>query len=168
MNLSDRLIGNDLYLTDQILQASSRLGDKALDTELESPEQSLPFDHQERTLRDVIDRLVFTKEAWLCAIHGRSMPEDTDNTLAGLQRRWESVRRDWNSTLDEIQREGRWNDSFIDALCCPPETFTFGSAVAHVLSFGFVRATTAIRALTALGVKDIGYGDPIGWERSLA
>jgi hypothetical protein len=30
---------------------------------------------------------------------------------------------------------GAWDAAFVDALCEPPESFTFGAAVAHVLTW---------------------------------
>jgi hypothetical protein len=51
------------------------------------------------------------------------------------------------------------------ALCDPPESFTFGGCIAHVLTFSAYRKTALIAALAELGVDDVGYGDPIEWER---
>ncbi len=40
--------------------------------------------------------------------------------------------------------------------------------MAHVLTFSAYRRAAAIEALGQLGVDDIGYGDPIEWERAVA
>jgi hypothetical protein len=36
-------------------------------------------------------------------------------------------------------RIAAWEDTFLDALCEPPETFTFGGTFAHVITFNFYR-----------------------------
>ena len=58
-------------------------------------------------------------------------------------------------------QEGRADETFIDAVCDPPETFTYGGMVAHVLTFAAVRRTMAIGALESAGVTDLGSGDPM-------
>jgi hypothetical protein len=57
--------------------------------------------------------------------------------------------------------EGRSDETFVDAVCDPPETFTYGGIVAHVLTFAAVRRTIAIGALTSAGIDDLGSGDPM-------
>ena len=58
-------------------------------------------------------------------------------------------------------REGRAGETFIDATCNPPQTFTLGGVLAHVLTFSAVRRTLAIGALDTAGVGDLGSGDPM-------
>jgi hypothetical protein len=58
-------------------------------------------------------------------------------------------------------QEGRADETFVDAVCDPPETFTFGGMLAHVLTFSAVRRTMAIGALESAGVDDLGAGDPM-------
>ena len=55
----------------------------------------------------------------------------------------------------------RADETFIDAVCDPPETFTYGGLLAHVLTFAAVRRTMAIGALETAGVTDLGSGDPM-------
>jgi hypothetical protein len=54
---------------------------------------------------------------------------------------------------------------FVDALCQPPVSFTFGGVVAHVLTFSAHRRQVLIGALEELGVDGVEPGDPIEWER---
>jgi hypothetical protein len=60
-------------------------------------------------------------------------------------------------------RDGRAGDTFIDAICDPPETFTYGGVLAHVLNFSAVRRTLAIGALDSAGITDLGAGDPMSF-----
>jgi hypothetical protein len=48
--------------------------------------------------------------------------------------------------------------------CEPPETFTYGGMIAHVLTFSTFRLMVALREMQQLGITDLGYGDPITWE----
>ncbi len=167
MDLTDRLIEHDLWLTRRLLEAAMTLTDAQLDAPLIKPEQPVPFDVVEQTLRDVLRRIVFTKEVWVAAVLGRSLPETEDNSASGLLRRMEAVFGEFRVLVQQVREQGLWDAEFVDLLCDPPETFTYGGMIAHVITFGAYRCTVAIHALTRLGVTGLGYGDPIEWERTL-
>ena len=57
----------------------------------------------------------------------------------------------------------RLDDTFVDALCDPPEVFTYGGMVAHVLTFAAHRRTLVALALAHHGIDDLGWGDPMLW-----
>src|SRR5436309_931202 len=59
-------------------------------------------------------------------------------------------------------------DPFVDALCEPPDTFTFGGMFAHVITFNSYRRMLAIDALRNIGVKVEGFGCPTEYLASLA
>jgi AraC family transcriptional regulator len=61
--------------------------------------------------------------------------------------------------------ERAWNDTFIDALSDPPQSFTFGGVIAHVITYSAYRREVLIGSLAELGVHDIEPGDPTEWER---
>jgi hypothetical protein len=75
---------------------------------------------------------------------------------------------EFKSILSDVRKRGAWSDTFVDALCEPAETFTFGGMFAHVITFNSHRRLLALDALRKLGVKVEGFGDPIEYERSLA
>ena len=58
-------------------------------------------------------------------------------------------------------QEGRAGETFVDAICDPPESFTYGGVLAHVLTFSAVRRTMAIGALDSAEISDLGSGDPM-------
>jgi len=60
-----------------------------------------------------------------------------------------------------------WDDTFVDALCEPPETFTFGGTFAHVITFNAYRRMVAIEALRRLGAKVESFGCPSEYLASL-
>jgi hypothetical protein len=63
-----------------------------------------------------------------------------------------------------IRERGAWDDAFVDALCEPPQSFTYGGVVAHVLSYGAVRREALAGVLAELGADVPSSGDPIEWE----
>jgi AraC family transcriptional regulator len=67
-----------------------------------------------------------------------------------------------------VRNRSAWEDTFVDALCEPPETFTFGGTFAHVITFNAYRRMVAIDVLRALEVKVEGVGCPMEYLESLA
>jgi hypothetical protein len=46
-----------------------------------------------------------------------------------------------------VRDRGAWDDTFVDALCEPPATFTVGGTFAHVVTFNaFRRIDGSLRA----------------------
>ena len=65
--------------------------------------------------------------------------------------------------VHSIVDEGRLDETFVDALCYPPEVFTYGGMIAHVLTFAAHRRTLVCGALSDAGITDLGAGDPMKW-----
>jgi hypothetical protein len=63
---------------------------------------------------------------------------------------------------------GRLDETFIDALCDPPEVFSYSGVIAHVLTFAAHRRTLVLGALASAGVTDLGSGDPARWVAEVA
>ena len=60
-------------------------------------------------------------------------------------------------------KRSAWDDTFVDALCEPAETFTFGGVFAHIMTFNTHRRLMAVDALCQLGVQTEGFGDQRGY-----
>ena len=82
--------------------------------------------------------------------------------------RFESADAEFNRFLTDVRNREAWDDTFVDALCEPPETFTFGGVFAHVITFNTYRRLTALDALRQLGVNVEGFGCPTEYETSVA
>jgi hypothetical protein len=65
--------------------------------------------------------------------------------------------------VQEIVDDGRLEETFVDALCDPPEVFTYGGMIAHVLTFAAHRRTLVCGAFADAGITDLGAGDPMRW-----
>ena len=165
MDLLDRLLEHDLWLTRKMLECAKDLGDLKLDAPLEASSRPIPFEPWQKSLRDLLDRMIFGKEVWVAALEHQDLPEERDRSTAGMMRRFEIAYPMFVGLVRRVRDQGQWDLTFVDELCEPQETFTFGGMVAHVTTFGIYRRGLAIEAFKALGVEELGYGDPIAWER---
>ncbi|MBS1714466.1 MAG: helix-turn-helix transcriptional regulator [Armatimonadetes bacterium] len=166
MNPIRHMVAHDLWTTSRLLDRAQTLGDDALDASLIPPVTVVAFEGEDKTLRVVLDRLVMAKEVWVAAIKGREFDfAARDSSVAGMIARHAASGVEFSDLVEDLDQEGKWDDLFIDAMCCPPETFTFGGVVAHVLNFAAVRRSLVLREFARLGHDDLGYGDPIDYER---
>jgi len=168
MDLFDLFAGHETWHTRKLLEHASKLTDEQLDRPLTTPEL-LPWHQPERSLRELLDRIVLTKEVWTAAIAGSAMPEQKRRLSPDEMRaRYDAAETEFQRVLCEVRRRGGWDDTFVDELCQPPETFTFGGMLAHVVTFNSYRRLTAAAALRQMGVDDVGFGCPMEYEREVA
>jgi AraC family transcriptional regulator len=173
MDLFDRFSGHDSWHTRRLLEHARNLTDEQLDRPLKSSVNLLCWEPPEKSLRELLHGLIRTKEVWTTALAGWEMaflerPEIEDKTPAGLLERYESVDAEFNRVMREVRDRGAWDDIFVDALCEPPETFTFGGIFAHYITFTSYRRLTAVDALRRLGVDEVGMGCPMEYETAVA
>jgi hypothetical protein len=168
MDLSDRLVEHDHWHTTRLLEQARALSDEALDRHVRPGLVVHSFEGPEPDVRTMLDRIVFTKEVWTAAIAGREFPTDRDRSIAGQQARLAAVQPQFTALVQRIRDRNEWDDVFVDALCTPPVSFTFGSVIAHILTVSMVRRQTVIDVLRELGVADVEARDPIEWERAMA
>jgi AraC family transcriptional regulator len=173
MDLFDIFSGQESWHTRRLLDLAKTLNDEQLDRPLENQMKVFPWDGPDRSLRQILDRMVQTKEAWAAALTGGSVPlfdnaPPADRTPSAMQARLDSADAKFHSVLTEVRNRRAWDDTFVDALCEPPETFTFGGMFAHVITFNAHRRMLAMDALRRLGVKVEGFGCPTEYLSSLA
>jgi AraC family transcriptional regulator len=168
MDLSDRLVEHDHWLTARLLENAATLPDDALDRPIRPGLVVHEFEGPEPDVRTMLERIVFTKEVWTAAIAGRDIPPRDQRSIAALQARHAAVQPQLTALVRRIRDRNEWDDVFVDTLCTPPVSFTLGSVIAHILTVGVVRRQTVIGALRELGVRDVESRDPIEWERAIA
>ena len=78
--------------------------------------------------------------------------------------RFERAARSFARLAKRIRDRGAFDDAFVDALCEPPQSFTYGGVLAHVLSYGAIRREALASVLSELGAEVPDTGDPIMWE----
>ena len=89
-------------------------------------------------------------------------------TPAAMLTRLQEADAAFQRVMTDVRDRRAWDDTFVDALCEPPETFTFGGMFAHVITFNSYRRMLALDALRSLGVKVEGFGCPSEYLASLA
>ena len=173
MNLYDRFAGNDSWHTRKLLEYANTLTDEQLDRSLETIVEILPWRETTKSIRQILENIIFTKEVWTAALAGSKManlngtPKSEQSPKAMLVR-LERTDKELSRIYESVVKSGGWADTFVDALCEPPETFTFGGVFAHIMTFNAHRRLMALDALRRLGVKVEGFGDPIEYEQSVA
>lgn len=159
-DLTDRMVAHHLARVRELLEAAAALPAEALMRPLRPGFVAVWFEGEEPSAALMAERLVFTLEVWNAAITGRPMPAGPGDDLL---RRFDRAARDFARVARAIRDRGAWDDAFVDALCEPPQSFTYGGVVSHILTYGAVRREALAAVLRELGA-DVGAGDPIAWE----
>lgn len=149
MDLTDRLLTHDLEVTERLLDVAG----PALDE---------PLPDTSETVGSMLERLVWTKEMWLAAVAGDAMPERRPDEV---RERLDEAGPAFVELVRSIRKRGAWDTAFVDATCEPPESFTYGGMVAHVLTWSAHRRHLVAAALTKRGI-DAPEVDPLAWERA--
>ena len=102
---------------------------------------------------------------WNAAIAGEPYDFDVerDEPITSMRTRLTQEGPTFLAHVREISEQGRLDETFIDAVCDPPEVFTYGGMVAHVLTFAAHRRTLVAGTLVEAGITDLGAGDPMRW-----
>jgi len=159
-DLSERLVSHHIHRVRELLEATERLAPGARSRPMRPGLVIVPFEGEEETAALMAERLVFAIEIWTAAIEGEVFPERNSGPLIP---RFERVVPRFTRWTKSVRDRGAWNDAFVDALCEPPQSFTYGGVLADILTFGVIRRETLARVLTELGAE-VGSGDPIVWE----
>jgi AraC family transcriptional regulator len=171
MDLVDRMLEHDLWLTNRLLDGAAQLPDERLDEPVPVPTDAPHAwfeDGGTTTVRSMLERLIYSKEIWTAALAGRDAPGRGGTSLAELRERHDRAGAEFVGSGRDIRDRNAWDTAFVDALCNPPETFTFGGMVTHVLTWSAHRRQVLVGALGRLGAEGVGGGDPIEWERRVA
>ena len=172
MDLFDIFAGQESWHTRRLLEVAKTLNDEQLDRPLKNQMTVFPWDAPDQSLRQILDRMVQTKEVWAAALTDGGMPSlDNapleDRTPSAMLARMEKADAGFHRVLTDVRNRSAWEDTFVDALCEPPETFTFGGMFAHVITFNAHRRMLAMDAMRCLGVKVEGFGCPSEYIASL-
>jgi AraC family transcriptional regulator len=172
MDLFDRFAGADSWHTRRLLEHAGTLSDEKLDQPLNGVVPVFGWREPDKNLREILERIVQTKEVWTAALTGGDPPSldgtpAEERTPRALLARFERADAQFNRFLTDVRNRGAWDDTFVDALCEPPETFTFGGMFTHVVTFNAYRRLTALDALRRLGVNVEGFGCPMEYESSV-
>src|SRR5438132_10704140 len=172
MDLFDRFAGNDSWHTRRLLEYAGTLTEEQLDRPLPTVIELLPWRESNKTLRQLLENIIFTKEVWTAALSGVDMdmngPPKSQRSPQAMLHRLDKTDAELHRIFSDIRNRSAWDDTFVDALCEPAETFTFGGVFAHIMTFNAHRRLMALDALRQLGVQTAGFGDPMEYEESVA
>jgi len=172
MDLFDRFAGNDSWHTQRLLEYASTLSEEQLDRPLPTVVELLPWRESNKTLRQLLENIIFTKEVWTAALSGAEMDMNgapqSQRSPQAMRQRLEKTDAELHRILRDVRNRSAWDDTFVDALCEPAETFTFGGVFAHIMTFNAHRRLMALDALRQLGVQTEGFGDPMEYEENVS
>jgi len=158
-DLTERMVSHHIDRTRELLEAAASLPREALERPVRPGLVVVWFEGEEASAALMAERLVFTLEVWVAAITGEPAPDGTGDLLRRFGRAAPAFAR----VARGIRDRGAWDDAFVDALCEPPQSFTYGGVLSHVLSYGAIRREALASVLRELGA-DVASGDPIEWE----
>jgi AraC-like DNA-binding protein len=158
MDVVARMYDHHLQLTGAIVDRLTDLPDGTLDQPIEISVEGIDTD---ASLRVLCDKLVRQLEMWVVAVSGGTAIPAGETTAPALRARLDAAGPAFRSAVVEPVCAGAGGDSFLDATCEPPRSFTRAGVLAHVLTFAAVRRTLAVGALASAGVPDLGAGDPM-------
>lgn len=150
------MLEHDSWLIGQMLDRAGRLAGQQLDTPLLTGAA-------DSTVMDLLTHLVWQKHRWVAALEGTRADEPAAPSLAALKRAHATSAPQFLRLTRDALAAGRADDAFIDATCEPPQTFTIGAMIAHVLTFAAFERGLVMVALRQAGVDDLGIGDPSGF-----
>jgi AraC-like DNA-binding protein len=162
MNLLTRMIEHHVWLVGEMLVRAENLPAAQLETRVEISVEGID---SEPTLRSLLARLVGQLAMWDAATHERPYDMDVEQSesITRLRAKLAEAGPAFVAQVHAIIDEGRLDETFVDALCDPPEVFTYGGMIAHVLTFAAHRRTLVCGALADAGITDLGAGDPMRW-----
>jgi AraC family transcriptional regulator len=162
MDLITRMVEHHVWLVGELVERARELPEGVADAPITVSVEGVDDDP---TMRSLLARLVGQLDMWDAAISGRPYDMEVEHGERFCQMK-QRFARAGAAFLDDVKKivvEERLDETFVDAVCDPPEVFTYGGMIAHVLAFGSHRRTLVLGALADAGVTDLGAGDPMRW-----
>ncbi|WP_241004305.1 AraC family transcriptional regulator [Conexibacter sp. SYSU D00693] len=166
----DRQLGHHVARTRDLLATTAALPPADLDRPVAAGRVLVWFEGEDASVRVMAERLVATLEVWVAAMAGEAWPEASPDPAdpAELVGRFDHAAARFTKLVARLRERQAWDDAFVDALCEPPESFSYGGVVAHVLAYGAIRREALADALRELGVEvSLLEADPLVWEQRL-
>jgi AraC family transcriptional regulator len=162
MDLMTKMVEHHVWLVGEIVDRAGRLDGDTLDAPIEISVEGVDDDP---TLRSLLSRLVGQMDMWNAAMESRAydFAVEREESVPSIRARLGAAGPAFLDHTREVIDARRLDETFVDAVCDPPEVFTYGGMLAHVLTFAAHRRTLAIGALHSAGITDLGAGDPMRW-----
>ena len=162
MDLVNKMVEHHVWLVGEMVTRAATLPDEMLDAPIDLSVEGVDDDP---TLRSLLSRLIGQMGMWNAAIAIRAYDWDVEQheSIDSMRSRLVEEGATFLAQVHSVTEEGRLDETFVDALCEPPEMFTYGGMIAHVLTFAAHRRTLVVGALSDAGITDLAYGDPMRW-----
>ena len=163
MELVMTMFDHHVWAVGKMIDLAGGLNDGQLDTPIVLSVEGVDDDP---TIRSLLSRLVGQMAMWNASMESRPYDWDIERNeqLTSMRERLESEGERFKQRAAELVEDGRLDETFVNATCDPPETFSFGSVLAHVLTFAAHRRTLVTGALISAGVDvDLVTADPRAW-----
>jgi uncharacterized damage-inducible protein DinB len=158
MDLLDRLLGHDVWTTQQLLVICRGLTDEQLDRE---------FDIGHKTVRITLRHMIYNIEAWSDLMAGREMrknPPLEEASIAALSARLDRAGAEFARIARGVAGRGAWDEKWRDGRGNPPQELTYGGTIAHVVTHSMHHRAQLLYMLRVLGVENRPEGDVLSWE----
>jgi AraC family transcriptional regulator len=116
-----------------------------------------PWCGTDLSVQDLIERCALYGEPWLHAlkqIKFGEKPVSAEEFHRRLDQNHEAIL----ALFKEVEADGAWDLTFVDADCTPPEVFSYGFVLKHLLALNAHQRISLAIQLRALGI-DAGIGD---------
>lgn len=162
MTLILRMVEHHVWLIGQMVDRAAKLTDAQLDSPIQMNVEGLDDDP---SLRSELSRLIGQMAMWNQVLASRDYDwaVEKSESIDSMRARLAEAGPAFVDEVRSVVSENRLDETFIDAHCDPPEVFTYGGLVAHVLTFAAHRRILALGALASAGITDLGSGDPRDW-----
>ena len=162
MDLIRTMLEHHVWTVGEMIERASTLTDEQLDAPIEISVEGIDDDP---TMRSLLSRLVGQMAMWNASMdsYPYEWSLEQHESIESMRRRLADDGASFLVRMTEIAEEGRLDETFVDATCDPPRTFTYGGMVAHVLTFAAHRRTLVAGALEDAGITDLGAADPMLW-----
>ena len=162
MNLLVRMVEHHVWLVGELVDRAAKLDAAALDAPITLSVEGVD---DNPTLRSLLSRLIGQMDMWNNVIASRDydFAIERGESIASMRTRLRSAGDAFLAEVRRVVDEGRLDETFVDAHCDPPEVFTYGGLIAHVLTFAAHRRALVLGALYSAGITDLGAGDPRKW-----
>ena len=167
MDLLTRMVEQHVWLVGELVDRARALPEDVADAPITISVEGID---DEPTMRSLLSRLVGQLDMWDAAVNDRpyDMAVEQGERFCAMKERFARAGAAFLADVAKIVAEDRLDETFIEAVCDPPEVFTYGGMIAHVLTFGAHRRTIVLGALADAGVTDLGAGDPARWVADAA
>jgi AraC-like DNA-binding protein len=162
MELVKTMVEHHVWAVGEMVTLARAMTDEQLDRPIELSVEGID-DHP--TTRSLLSRLVGQMAMWNASMDGRDydFAIEEHESLDSMRDRLAVEGASFLGRVTELVEDGRLDETFVDATCDPPRTFSYGGVIAHVLTFAAHRRTLVAGALVDAGIDDLMAADPLAW-----